>query len=76
MNKTVYVFSGLTPEVADRIGAQFGEADKVKGEAKIVLCGNLPEFGKKVTRNEITDISFAEFIQDLLKRDDKGRSNE
>ncbi len=70
MNKTIYIFSKLSLESCESIAKQLedaGKEDKPSSTIDLIYGADLPEFGKRVTVEKIEDITFAEFIQDLLK---------
>jgi hypothetical protein len=74
MSKPVYIFAGLTVKSVDSIVEQIKKDkqgnDTPNSDILLVFGETLPEFGKRVTADNIDDISFAEFIQDIIKRED------
>jgi hypothetical protein len=73
MDKTVYIFSGWTHEAVDRIADQLRKANEPNefDKSMILLSGNLPEYGKRVTTDKVEDITFADFIQEVLRKKGK-----
>jgi hypothetical protein len=73
MSKPIYVFAGLGSKSVESIAEQLKKArqdGEPDNDILLVFGETLPEWGKRVTAEKIDEISFAEFIQDILKRED------
>jgi hypothetical protein len=70
INKPIYVIPGLSTKSVERTLQQVMDYRRrnVPSEQVLVICEKLPTVVQKVTENGIEEMTFVEFIQELLKK--------